>query len=212
MTSTLFGEQLLLEPFRRVVEGSTEEAAPLRECAFPPARAGERTLTESRQAARVRSLKIEAHGDFWKGQTKPKIRLMGCWLQRAGFTPGNRVQVKCVAPGVMELRSTTSLALAETVTVPGCGFEPVKESASAVEPPTSTPKSIARSVLAQRTPDQFAFCGPHFYNASPRTRALGTYWKTCVHCGRPLGYFGTREEAQANRAECTPQPVELSRT
>ena len=53
----------------------------------------------------VRKLKIEADGDFWKGHTKPKIRLMGLWLDRAGFKPGNRVQVICVAPGVIELRS-----------------------------------------------------------------------------------------------------------
>ena len=53
----------------------------------------------------VRALKIEASGDFWKGLTKPKIRLMGHWLERAGFKPGNRVHVTCVAPGVIELRS-----------------------------------------------------------------------------------------------------------
>jgi hypothetical protein len=53
----------------------------------------------------VRKLKIEADGDFWKGLMKPKIRLMGRWLARAGFQPGNRVHVTCVAPGVIELRS-----------------------------------------------------------------------------------------------------------
>jgi hypothetical protein len=53
----------------------------------------------------IRALKIEASGDFWKGLTKPKIRLMGHWLERAGFKPGNRVHVTYVAPGVIELRS-----------------------------------------------------------------------------------------------------------
>jgi hypothetical protein len=53
----------------------------------------------------VRKLKIEADGDPWKGLIKPKIRLMGRWLERAGFTPGKPVQVTCVAPGVLELRS-----------------------------------------------------------------------------------------------------------
>src|ERR1700683_3798765 len=43
----------------------------------------------------ARTLKIEAEGDFWKGLTKPKIRLMGRWLERAGFRPGNRVHVTC---------------------------------------------------------------------------------------------------------------------
>jgi hypothetical protein len=53
----------------------------------------------------VRRLKIEAVGDFWKGLVKPKIRITGHWLERAGFSPGSHVQVTCVAPGVMELRS-----------------------------------------------------------------------------------------------------------
>ena len=54
----------------------------------------------------VRTLKIEADGDWWKGLVKPKIRLMGHWLERAGFRPGERVHVTCVAPGWIELRST----------------------------------------------------------------------------------------------------------
>ena len=55
----------------------------------------------------VRRLQIEAVGDFWEGLTKPRIRLMGRWLERAGFTPGQRVQVTCVAPGILELRAPT---------------------------------------------------------------------------------------------------------
>jgi len=57
---------------------------------------------ESSQA--VRTLQIEAAGDPWLGRIKPKIRLMGCWLERAGFAPGDRVQVMCIGPGVIELR------------------------------------------------------------------------------------------------------------
>ncbi len=52
-----------------------------------------------------RTLQIEEDGDHWKGRIKPKIRLRGNWLERAGFKPGHRVNVKCVAPGVIELRS-----------------------------------------------------------------------------------------------------------
>ena len=63
--------------------------------------------------ASVRSLKIEEHGDPWKGLIKPKIRLMGRWLEQAGFKPGLRVQVTCVAPGVIELRSDETLASKE---------------------------------------------------------------------------------------------------
>jgi len=56
-----------------------------------------------------RKLKIEADGDPWKGLTKPKIRLTGRWLERAGFSPGGHVHVTCVAPGVIELRSPRCL-------------------------------------------------------------------------------------------------------
>jgi hypothetical protein len=62
----------------------------------------------------VRILKIEEDGDSWKGLIRPKIRLMGRWLERAGFKPGNRVQVTCVAPGVIELRSPDALMPNET--------------------------------------------------------------------------------------------------
>ena len=55
---------------------------------------------------RVRRLKIEAVGEFWRGLIKPKIRLTGYWLEHAGFKPGTHVQVTCVAPGVIELRSS----------------------------------------------------------------------------------------------------------
>jgi len=61
----------------------------------------------------VRTLKIEADGDSWKGLMKPKIRLMGRWLERAGFRPGHHVHVTCVAPGVIELRSTDAVAANE---------------------------------------------------------------------------------------------------
>ena len=57
----------------------------------------------------VRKLKIEAEGDAWKGLIKPKIRLMGRWLERAGFRPGNHVHVTCVTPGMIELRSADTL-------------------------------------------------------------------------------------------------------
>lgn len=71
-----------------------------------------RPLREQFPADRV--LKIEADGDTWKSLIKPKIRLMGRWLERAGFSPGSHVHVTCVAPGVIELRSSDSLAVNET--------------------------------------------------------------------------------------------------
>ena len=67
-----------------------------------------------RPFAAVRTLQIEAEGDFCKGLIKPKIRIMGRWLEQAGFPPGQRVQVTCVAPGVIELRSPGALSLNET--------------------------------------------------------------------------------------------------
>ena len=62
----------------------------------------------------ARTLKIELHGDAWKGNIIPKIRLMGRWLEQAGFKPGRRVQVTCLAPGVIELRSPDALIANET--------------------------------------------------------------------------------------------------
>lgn len=56
-------------------------------------------------APSVRALKIEEDGDPFKGGIKPKIRLMGQWLERAGFKPGTRVSVRCLGCGVIELRS-----------------------------------------------------------------------------------------------------------
>jgi hypothetical protein len=66
------------------------------------------------QRPAVRTLQIEKDGDFWRKRIKPKIRIMGKWLERAGFQPGTRVQVICVAPGVIELRSSTALMATET--------------------------------------------------------------------------------------------------
>lgn len=59
-------------------------------------------------ARSARTLKIEEDGDPWAGKIKPKIRLKGCWLERAGFKPGTHASVIHVAPGVLELRSLQS--------------------------------------------------------------------------------------------------------
>lgn len=74
-------------------------------------------LRQTEADAQVRTLKIEADGDGWKGLVKPKIRLMGRWLERAGFPPGRHVHVKCVAPGFIELRARKSDS-AQTPTAP----------------------------------------------------------------------------------------------
>jgi hypothetical protein len=53
-----------------------------------------------------RTLKIEADGDRWRGRIRPKIRLMGNWLKHAGFNPEGRVEVTCLAPGLLQLRAS----------------------------------------------------------------------------------------------------------
>jgi hypothetical protein len=53
---------------------------------------------------RARSIKIETTGDFWLGKIKPRIRLTGRWLARAGFKPGHRVEVRSEKPGTLTLR------------------------------------------------------------------------------------------------------------
>jgi hypothetical protein len=72
-----------------------------------------KSLQQTEADPPVRTLKVEADGDSWKGLIKPKIRLMGRWLERAGFSPGNRVHVACLAPGVIELRSLNALTVNE---------------------------------------------------------------------------------------------------
>jgi hypothetical protein len=56
-----------------------------------------------------RNLKIEATGDFCYGKIKPKIRLTGHWLERAGFKPGNRVAVQISGLGILTLRSVSAM-------------------------------------------------------------------------------------------------------
>jgi hypothetical protein len=59
----------------------------------------------------TRRIKVEADGDRWAKKIRPKIRLMGKWLERAGFAAGTHVEVKPIADGLIELRS-------QKVTVP----------------------------------------------------------------------------------------------
>ncbi len=51
----------------------------------------------------ARSLKIERTGDFFRGKIKPRIRLVGQWLERAGFKPGHRVEVHFPEPGTLSI-------------------------------------------------------------------------------------------------------------
>ena len=54
--------------------------------------------------AKTRSLKIEATGDFARRKIKPRIRLMGQWLEMAGFKPGHRVEIHSVKAGELTLQ------------------------------------------------------------------------------------------------------------
>lgn len=51
-----------------------------------------------------RTLKIESAGDYWRGRVTPKIRLAGHWLERAGFKPGNRAEIKIGERGTLTLK------------------------------------------------------------------------------------------------------------
>ena len=65
----------------------------------------------------LRTLKIEETGDFYKQHVKPKIRLMGRWLENAGFRPGGRVHVVCRSPGIIELRIPDALNSTEAESI-----------------------------------------------------------------------------------------------
>ena len=65
----------------------------------------------------TRTLKIESVGDFFNGKVSPKIRLSGRWLERAGFKPGCRVEVRNTEPGKLTLHlmgQSSPLALRPT--------------------------------------------------------------------------------------------------
>jgi hypothetical protein len=62
------------------------------------------------ESTQPRTLKIEETGDFWRGKVKPKIRLSGQWLERAGFKPGHRVEVRCTAQGALSIHFIESPA------------------------------------------------------------------------------------------------------
>jgi hypothetical protein len=61
----------------------------------------------------TRTLQIETSGDFWRGKIKPKIRLTGDWLARAGFKPGHRVEVTSEQSGELRLRFIEEKAVAQ---------------------------------------------------------------------------------------------------
>jgi len=54
--------------------------------------------------SKTRSLRIEAVGDFAKRKIKPRIRLSGHWLEKAGFKPGHRVEISSSKPGELSLQ------------------------------------------------------------------------------------------------------------
>jgi hypothetical protein len=53
---------------------------------------------------RPRILTIEKTGDSYAGKVRPRIRLAGRWLEKAGFKPGHRVRVEWIDDGVISLR------------------------------------------------------------------------------------------------------------
>ena len=62
-------------------------------------------------AMESRTLKIEEDGDPFVGGIKPKIRLKGNWLDRAGFKAGARVTVRYIAYGIIELHSFATASM-----------------------------------------------------------------------------------------------------
>jgi len=56
------------------------------------------------ESNQVRSLKVEAIGDFARHKVIPRIRIAGQWLEQAGFKPGHRVFLRVEQPGSLTLR------------------------------------------------------------------------------------------------------------
>jgi hypothetical protein len=61
-------------------------------------------MTDLENPVKERSLKIEAVGDFAYRKIKPRIRLSGHWLERAGFKPGHRAIIHVPRPGELTLQ------------------------------------------------------------------------------------------------------------
>ena len=96
-------------PFQQSARTSLERLV-TRDTRLQPGRAVKRLAMDAEALQvgtsdrQVRSLKIEIAGDFFHQKTKPKIRLAGNWLARAGFKPGHRVEVLLEQPGSLTLR------------------------------------------------------------------------------------------------------------
>lgn len=54
--------------------------------------------------AKTRKLKIEAIGDFANRKVRPRIRLGGRWLERAGFKPGHKTEILILSSGKLLLQ------------------------------------------------------------------------------------------------------------
>jgi hypothetical protein len=63
---------------------------------------------------RPRSLKVEAEGDPWRSKLKPKLRLVGRWLEQMGFPPGGRVEVSPIEPGLLQIKLKPSVCAEAT--------------------------------------------------------------------------------------------------
>jgi hypothetical protein len=61
-------------------------------------------MTDFEKPVRRRTLKIEAVGDFAHRKIKPRIRLGGHWLERAGFKPGHRAIIHVSRLGELTLQ------------------------------------------------------------------------------------------------------------
>jgi hypothetical protein len=61
-------------------------------------------MTDLEKPVNRRSLKIEAIGDFAYRKIKPRIRLSGHWLEKAGFKPGHRAVIHESKPGELILQ------------------------------------------------------------------------------------------------------------
>ena len=57
----------------------------------------------NRNNLKIRILKVEEVGDYWRKQTMPRIRLKGKWLAKAGILPNRYVKVASPQPGVLIL-------------------------------------------------------------------------------------------------------------
>ena len=129
----------------------------------------------------VRTLKIEADGDAWKGGIKPKIRLTGRWLELAGFKPDIVAEARGHREDNLLEQVFSRLMTQGTANVPAKQFQQLDCSLSF--------HSKENNILGVQLADLCAHpCARHILNPGKTNRAFEIARKRIYHQGDISGW------------------------